>query len=100
MTSRKRPSRAFSTFGEVVPALENHASCGHDRIGTLPPGETRLLHDFVKRHLRGPPVDRKDRPFRQLVDGVVAPLTRSDLAAVDAQNLVKLGAVEGRRGRV
>src|SRR5580658_1925855 len=70
----------------------NHA------VGALLASKARILLDTVNGKFGGAPEHGKYRAIFQEIDGVVAPFTRGDLAAVETENAVKLAPAEGYLG--
>src|ERR1700720_1792847 len=78
-------------------AAQDQAGRRDHAVGPLWPPQARILFDTVDRHFRAAPEHRKHSAVLAEVDSVVAPLTGCDLAAIEAENSVKLPSVESYR---
>src|SRR5262245_60011598 len=66
-----------------------------DAVGALPTRQLRAFLDAVDRDLAGAAEHGKHRAVLEEIDGVVAPFTGGDLAAVETEYAVELAPVEG-----
>src|SRR6185312_14513880 len=79
---------------KVGAALENEPGSGDHAVGALPARQPRILLDAVEGNFAGAAEDREHRLLPPEVDGVVAPLAVGDLAPIEIEDGVELGARE------
>src|SRR5262245_28490356 len=75
-------------------AAQDVPGCRDDAVGALPARQAGILFDPVNRKFGGAAEDRKDGAIFEEIDGVIAPFTGRNLAAVETENAIKLAAVE------
>ena len=94
------PLKQFQNLRQFVTALENRAVTVDDAVSTLLASEFGILLDAIECHFAGASIDGKDGAIFQMVDGIIAPFTISDLKAVNSQNGRQFPAIETdlRRG--
>src|SRR5262245_13821122 len=80
---------------ELVSAAHDETGRRDDAVGALPTRQFRALLDAVDRNLAGASKHGKHRAVLEEIDGVVAPFTGGDLAAVETEDAVELAPVEG-----
>lgn len=77
---------------KIMPPAQHASVHGADAVGALL--GAGLFFDAVERRLAGAAINAKQRPIRQRVKGVIAPLPRRHHLTVKTQQTLKLGSVK------
>ena len=75
--------------------LQDQPALGNNGILPLLAGKRRVLDDAVQRLLRRAMENREHRPFPAKIHGVVLPVARGDITAIEIENQRQLLPVKG-----
>src|SRR5690606_28772343 len=83
---------------QFMSALQYLAACGDDAIGTLLARKLWVLLYTIEGYLAGAPENGEYRSVFRGAHRIIAPLAFGDLAPIDGEDGVKLGAIEADFG--
>src|SRR5271170_2728915 len=80
---------------KLLAAAQNVTGRRDYAVGALPASKPRILLDAINGEFAGAAENGEHSPVLEKIDGVITPLAGGDLAAVKAENAVKLAPAEG-----